>query len=69
MLRYRNDEGLNARTASPARRARSRSAHSRLVSCLAKAGEIERAEALFDQLVGYMANDLGLLAEEMGCGR
>jgi len=35
-----------------------------LVSCLAQAGELERAEALFDQLAGY-ANDLGLLAEEI----
>jgi GH15 family glucan-1,4-alpha-glucosidase len=35
-----------------------------LVSCLAKAGELERAERLFDQLAGY-ANDLGLLAEEI----
>jgi alpha,alpha-trehalase len=35
-----------------------------LVSCLAKAGEIDRAEALFDQLAGY-ANDVGLLAEEI----
>jgi Glycosyl hydrolases family 15 len=35
-----------------------------LVSCLAQAGELDRAEALFDQLVGY-ANDLGLLAEEI----
>ena len=35
-----------------------------LVSCLAKAGELERAEALFDSSVGY-ANDLGLLAEEI----
>ena len=35
-----------------------------LVSCLAKAGELDRAEALFDQLAGY-ANDLGLLAEEI----
>ena len=35
-----------------------------LVSCLAKAGELERAEQLFDQLAGY-ANDLGLLAEEI----
>ena len=35
-----------------------------LVSCLAKAGEVERAENLFDSLVGY-ANDLGLLAEEV----
>jgi GH15 family glucan-1,4-alpha-glucosidase len=35
-----------------------------LVSALAGAGELERAEALFDRLVGY-ANDLGLLAEEI----
>ena len=35
-----------------------------LVSCLAKAGEIERAEQLFAQLTGY-ANDVGLLAEEI----
>ena len=35
-----------------------------LVSCLAKAGELERAEALFDQLASY-ANDVGLLAEEI----
>jgi GH15 family glucan-1,4-alpha-glucosidase len=35
-----------------------------LVSCLARLGELDRAEALFDRLVGY-ANDLGLLAEEV----
>jgi GH15 family glucan-1,4-alpha-glucosidase len=35
-----------------------------LVSCLARAGEIDRAEKLFDRLAGY-ANDLGLLAEEI----
>jgi alpha,alpha-trehalase len=35
-----------------------------LVSCLAMAGEPERAEELFDRLTGY-ANDLGLLAEEV----
>ncbi len=35
-----------------------------LVSCLAQAGEIDRAEALFNRLAGY-ANDLGLLAEEV----
>jgi GH15 family glucan-1,4-alpha-glucosidase len=35
-----------------------------LVSCLAKAGEVERAQAPFDRLVGH-ANDLGLLAEEI----
>ena len=39
-----------------------------LVSCLAKAGELERAEHLFDQLAGY-ANDLGLLAEEIDTAR
>jgi GH15 family glucan-1,4-alpha-glucosidase len=39
-----------------------------LVSCLAKAGELERAEALFDQLAGY-ANDVGLLAEEIDTKR
>jgi GH15 family glucan-1,4-alpha-glucosidase len=35
-----------------------------LVSCLAQAGEVERAKQLFDRLTGY-ANDLGLLAEEV----
>jgi GH15 family glucan-1,4-alpha-glucosidase len=35
-----------------------------LVSCLARAGELERAQTLFDTLVGY-ANDLGLIAEEI----
>ena len=35
-----------------------------LVSCLAKAGEVERAEQLFGRLAGY-ANDLGLLGEEI----
>jgi alpha,alpha-trehalase len=35
-----------------------------LVSCLAQAGEVERAEALFERLTGC-ANDLGLLAEEI----
>jgi GH15 family glucan-1,4-alpha-glucosidase len=35
-----------------------------LVHCLAEAGELERAERLFDRLAGY-ANDLGLLAEEI----
>ena len=39
-----------------------------LVSCLARAGELERAEQLFDQLAGY-ANDLGLLAEEIDTTR
>ena len=35
-----------------------------LVSCLAMAGEVDRAEALYDRLTGF-ANDLGLLAEEI----
>jgi GH15 family glucan-1,4-alpha-glucosidase len=35
-----------------------------LASALAKAGEVERAEQLFEQLAGF-ANDLGLLAEEI----
>jgi alpha,alpha-trehalase len=39
-----------------------------LVSCLAKAGEVKRARALFDQLAGY-ANDVGLLAEEIDTRR
>jgi GH15 family glucan-1,4-alpha-glucosidase len=39
-----------------------------LVSCLARAGEVERAEELFDRLAGY-ANDLGLLAEEIDSAR
>jgi GH15 family glucan-1,4-alpha-glucosidase len=38
-----------------------------LVSSLAMAGEVERAEALFAQLAGY-ANDLGLLGEEIDTG-
>jgi GH15 family glucan-1,4-alpha-glucosidase len=35
-----------------------------LASCLAKAGELGRAEELFDRLSGY-TNDLGLLAEQI----
>jgi GH15 family glucan-1,4-alpha-glucosidase len=35
-----------------------------LVSALARAGRRERAEQLFDRVVGF-ANDLGLLAEEI----
>lgn len=35
-----------------------------LVSALAQAGEIDRAQALFDKVAGY-ANDLGLMAEEI----
>jgi len=63
VLRYRNEEGLNADGLS-GEEGTFVICSFWLVSCLAKAGEVERAEALFDQLAGY-ANDLGLLAEEI----
>jgi GH15 family glucan-1,4-alpha-glucosidase len=66
VLRYRNDEGLNA-DGLTGEEGTFVICSFWLVSCLAKAGEIERAEALFDQLAGY-ANDLGLLAEEIDTG-
>jgi GH15 family glucan-1,4-alpha-glucosidase len=37
------------------------------VSCLAKAGELERAEPLSYELMAY-GSDLGLLAEEIDTG-
>jgi alpha,alpha-trehalase len=63
VLRYRNEEGLNADGLTGAEGTFVICSFW-LVSCLAKAGELERAEALFEQLAGY-ANDLGLLAEEI----
>jgi GH15 family glucan-1,4-alpha-glucosidase len=63
VLRYRNEEGLNADGLS-GEEGTFVICSFWLVSCLAKAGEVERAEELFDSLVGY-ANDLGLLAEEI----
>jgi GH15 family glucan-1,4-alpha-glucosidase len=63
VLRYRNDEGLNA-DGLTGEEGTFVICSFWLVSCLAQAGEIERAERLFDQLAGY-ANDLGLLAEEI----
>ncbi len=63
VLRYRNDEGLNA-DGLTGEEGTFVICSFWLVSCLAKAGEIERAERLFDRLAGY-ANDLGLLAEEI----
>ena len=63
VLRYANDEGLNA-DGLTGEEGTFVICSFWLVSCLALAGEIERAEGLFDQLVGY-ANDLGLLAEEV----
>ncbi|HEX2086395.1 MAG TPA: glycoside hydrolase family 15 protein, partial [Solirubrobacteraceae bacterium] len=63
VLRYRNDEGLNA-DGLVGEEGTFVLCSFWLVSCLALAGEVDRAQALFDQLVGY-ANDLGLLAEEV----
>jgi GH15 family glucan-1,4-alpha-glucosidase len=63
VLRYRNEEGLNADGLSGAEGTFVICSFW-LVSALAKAGEVDRAEGLFDKLVSY-ANDLGLLAEEI----
>jgi GH15 family glucan-1,4-alpha-glucosidase len=63
VLRYRNTEGLNP-DGLTGEEGTFVICSFWLVSCLAKAGEVARAEKLFDQLVGY-ANDLGLLAEEI----
>jgi GH15 family glucan-1,4-alpha-glucosidase len=63
VLRYRNQEGLNADGLS-GEEGTFAICTFWLVSALAQAGEIERAEALFEQLAGY-ANDLGLLGEEI----
>jgi len=62
-LRYRNEDGVNA-DGLVGEEGTFVLCSFLLVSCLAQAGELERAEALFDQLVGY-ASDLGLLAEEV----
>jgi GH15 family glucan-1,4-alpha-glucosidase len=63
VLRYRNSEGLNA-DGLTGEEGTFVICSFWLVSCLAQAGEVERAEALFDRLAGY-ANDLGLIAEEI----
>jgi GH15 family glucan-1,4-alpha-glucosidase len=63
VLRYRNQEGLNADGLS-GEEGTFVICTFWLVSCLAQAGEVDRAEALLEQLAGY-ANDLGLLAEEI----
>jgi GH15 family glucan-1,4-alpha-glucosidase len=63
VLRYLNDEGLNA-DGLVGEEGTFVICSFWLVSCLARAGELERAETLFEQLAGY-ANDLGLLAEEI----
>jgi GH15 family glucan-1,4-alpha-glucosidase len=63
VLRYRNDEGLNA-DGLTGEEGTFVICSFWLVSALAKAGESDRAQALFDRLAAY-ANDLGLLAEEI----
>ena len=63
VLRYRNEAGLNA-DGLAGEEGTFVICSFWLVSCLAKAGELERAEALFDKLVGH-ASDLGLFAEEI----
>jgi GH15 family glucan-1,4-alpha-glucosidase len=63
VLRYKNTGGLNADGLS-GEEGTFVICSFWLVSCLAMAGEAERAEELFDQLAGY-ANDVGLLAEEI----
>ena len=63
VLRYRNQAGLNE-DGLEGKEGTFVLCSFWLVSCLAQAGELDRAERLFDQLVGY-ANDLGLLGEEI----
>jgi len=63
VLRYLNDEGLNA-DGLTGEEGTFVICSFWLVSCLARAGEVDRAQALFDRLAGF-ANDLGLLAEEI----
>jgi GH15 family glucan-1,4-alpha-glucosidase len=63
VLRYRNSEGLNA-DGLIGEEGTFVICTFWLVSCLAKAGEVERARALFERLAAY-ANDVGLLAEEI----
>jgi alpha,alpha-trehalase len=63
VLRYRNAEGRNA-DGLEGEEGTFVICTYWLVSCLARAGELGRAEALFDRVTSY-SNDLGLLAEEV----
>ena len=63
VLRYRNSDGVNA-DGLRGEEGTFVLCSFWLVSCLALAGEVDRAQALFDQLTGY-ASDLGLLGEEV----
>ncbi|MGH2818946.1 MAG: glycoside hydrolase family 15 protein [Actinomycetota bacterium] len=58
VLRYLTDDGIEGREGSFV------ICSFWLVSCLAKAGKLTDAKALFRSIVGY-SNDLGLLAEEI----
>jgi GH15 family glucan-1,4-alpha-glucosidase len=58
VLRYRSDDGLRGREGTFV------ICSFWLVSCLARAGRRERAEALFDDICRF-SNDVGLLAEEI----
>jgi GH15 family glucan-1,4-alpha-glucosidase len=63
VLRYRNEEGMNA-DGLMGEEGTFVICSFWLVSALAKAGEVDRAEQLFATLAAH-ANDLGLLAEEI----
>ncbi len=63
VLRYANEQGLNA-DGLTGEEGTFVICSFWLASCLALAGDVDRAEALFDRLLGY-SNDLGLLAEEV----
>jgi alpha,alpha-trehalase len=63
VVRYRNKAGLNADGLTGEEGAFVICSFW-LASCLAQAGEIDRAQALFNRLSGF-ANDVGLLAEEI----
>ncbi len=63
VLRYRAQEGLNADGLS-GEEGTFVVCSFWLVSALALAGELDRADALYDRLAGF-ANDLGLLGEEI----
>ncbi|HEY6470707.1 MAG TPA: glycoside hydrolase family 15 protein [Candidatus Dormibacteraeota bacterium] len=63
VLRYRSQAGLNA-DGLMGKEGTFVICSFWLASCLAQAGEIDRAEALFERLSGF-SNDVGLLAEEI----
>lgn len=63
VLRYRNERGLNA-DGLRGEEGTFVICSFWLAQCLALAGEVERAERLFDRLCAH-ANDLGLLAEQV----